>query len=397
MRYPDLFRNALMASHQITVRGEFWYKDAFVADFDIVNGSVSADRAGSVRRTTQVGIDPNLKDVPEVKAILNPYGTYIKLFRGIRYPNGVREEYQVFFGRIDQVEDSLQTLILRASDRAADIVDARFESHKWAGDYGAIGTLTCANCARALILDVLPSATVLIQQQASNPNRNLLVAGDTGWDRERSDALDQMCTAIGAEWFADVAGTFYIRDLPAVATATTTVAWIVDSGDSGVMVDRTSVHDRQNVYNNVVVISEPFNGVEPARGSAKDDDDPNSPLYYGGPYGKVTGFYEGQQVTTTAEANNLAETLLQQNLSAVKSISVQCVANPKLQLADVVRVFDPRNNIDGMFFLQSFSLPLDPETLMDMTLYSARYALSPGTYGDMPRRLPEGAQWRPTP
>lgn len=396
MRYPDLFRNALMSSHQITVRGEFWKRDAFVADFDIVTGSVNADRAGSVRRTAQVGVDPNIAKVPAVKAVLNPFGTYVKLFRGIRYANGLKEEYQVFQGRIDQVEDSLQTMTLRASDRASDIIDARFETTKWAGDYGTIGTLRCADCAKAIILDVLPTATVLIEQQPTNPNKDIKVTGDTSWERERSDAMDQMCTAIGAEWFADTLGQFHIRDLPAVATDSTAVAWIVDSGDSGVMVERTSTNDRQNVYNSVVVISEPFNGTEPARGVRRDDDDPNSPTYWGGPFGKITGFYEGQQVTSTLEANNLAQQLLQQNLAAVKSVSVQCVANPKIQLADVVRVFDPRNNIDGMYFVQSFDMPLDPETLMTMTLYSARAQLSPGRYGDMPRRLPEGAVWQPT-
>jgi len=308
----------------------------------------------------------------------------------------LREEYQVFYGRVDQLEDSLQTLTLRASDAASEIIDARFETTKWAGEYGAIGTLTCAQCAKAVINEVLPAANVLIEQQPTNPNKDLKVTADTNWERERSDALDQLSTSIGAEWFADMFGQFHIRDLPAVVSATTPIAWIIDSGDSGVMVNRTSVNDRQCVYNNVVVISEPFNGVEPARGNAKDTDS-NSPTFYGGPFGKITGFYEGQQVTSNAGANALAQQLLQQNLSSVKSVSVECVANPKIQLADVVRVFDPRNNIDAMYFVQSFELPLDPESLMTMTLYSARKQLAVGVYGDMPRGIPEGASWQPTP
>jgi len=50
-----------------------------------------------------------------------------------------------------------------------------------------------------------------------------------------------------------------------------------------------------------------------------------------------------------------------------------------------------------MYFVQSFELPLDPESLMTMTLYSARKQLAVGVYGDMPRGIPEGASWQPTP
>lgn len=396
MRYPDLFRNALMASHQMTARGEFWYKDVFVANFDIVSGSVSGDRAGSVRRTAQVSVDPHVPEIPAMKDRLNPYGTYVKLFRGVRYPNGRREEYQVFYGRIDQVEEALQTLQIRCSDRAADVVDARFENTTWAGNYGTIGTLTCADCARALILEVLPTATVTIDITDA-ALRALKVSGDTSWTRERSDALDQMAGACGAEWFASMYGDFYIRQLPAVADSSTPVKWIVDTGDTGVLVTRTNVNDRQGVYNHVVVISEPFDGREPARGNAYDNTDPLSPTFYGGPFGKVTGFFEGQQVDSNLNADKLAGQLLQQAIAAVKSISVECVANPQLQLADVVRVFDPRNEIDGMFFVQSFELPLDPETPMRMVLYSARQQLTRETFGDLRRSLPKGAVWQPIP
>lgn len=395
MRYPDLFRNTLMGSHQITARGEFWYQGSLLTGFDMVSGSVSADRAGSVRRTAQIEVDPHISEIPAMKDRLTPYGTYVKLFRGVRYPNGMTEEYQTFYGRIDQVEESLQTVSIRCSDRAADIVDARFEDEKWAGDFGTIGTLTCADCAKALILDVIPSAAVTIDI-SDVALKAIKVSGDTSWPRERSDALDQMVTACGAEWFASMYGDFFIRQLPAVATDATPVKWIVDTGDAGVLVNRTNVNERQGVYNHVVVISEPFDGRDPARGDAKDDDDPLSPTFYGGPFGKVTGFFEGQQVDSNINAGKLAEQLLQQAIAAVKSITVECVANPQLQLADVVRVFDPRHAIDGMFFVQSFELPLDPESSMRMTLYSARQKLARG-YRDMPRRIPKGATWQPLP
>jgi uncharacterized protein DUF5047 len=384
-----------MTSHQITARGEFWYKGVLLTGFSIVSGSVTADRAGSVRRTAQVQIDPHVSEIPAMKDRLTPYGTYVKLFRGVRYPNGMTEEFQVFYGRIDQVEESLQTISIRCSDRAADIIDARFEDTKWAGDFGVIGTLTCADCAKALIVDVIPAAIVTIDISDA-AMKAIKVSGDTSWQRERSDALDQMSTACGAEWFASMYGDFFIRQLPAVATDSTPIKWIIDTGDAGVLVNRTNVNDRQSVYNHVVVISEPFDGREPARGNAYDDDDPLSPTFYGGEFGKVTGFFEGQQVDSNINANKLAEQLLQQAISAVKSISVECVANPQLQLADVVRVFDPRNAIDAMFFVQSFELPLDPETPMRMTLYSARQKLA-RSYGDMRRRIPVGATWQPIP
>lgn len=393
-RYTDPFLNALMYSHQIVVRGELWYNNALVGPIDIVGGSVNADRAGSVRRTAQLQLDAGVLDDPVTGPRLDPYGSRVKLFRGIRYAAGAVEEVQVFFGRIDAVEVRLDGIAVRCSDLAADVVDARFLTPMSPSRLAGAPT-TLLGCIKALVNDVHPgmgwnTSGVTATTATVNPA--------TTWSQERGDALDSLCTQLqgGCEWYIDVDGTAHVHPLPAVITAGTPAVWILDTGDLGVLVDRTATVDRQGVYNGVAVTGEPIGGTQPAEGTWTDTT-PGSSTLWGGPFGKVVAYYTGQQLSpnTTAEAQKLAQTLGVNSIASVRNLTATCIPNPKLRLGDVVRVFSASADIDGMYFVQNFTLPLDPEQAMTVTLYAALEQA--GTqWRDAELRIPEGATWRPT-
>lgn len=377
-RYEDPFLNALMFSHQAFVRGELWFAGSKVMDLAFVSGTVAADRGSTVRRRFTGTVDP--RTVPlRLDDALTPYGGLIKVWRGVRYPNGQRTEYQVFSGRVESVEFGLTTVAISASDAAAGLVDARFET-----PYRATRGMKVVDQIKAIIHDVDATAVVTDLTGATNT-----ISTPATWDRERTEALDNLAQTIGAEWFAGPDGVFYINRLPAITGQA--AVWIVDSGDTGVAINRTTAMDRSRVYNAVVVNGEPPDGQSPAYGVARDND-PNSPTRWGGPFGKVPKFFSSQFITTNTQAQNVATEMLGDAVAGTRSVSISCVPNPRLATGDVVYVSTGAGEYDGMYFVNTFNLPLEPETPMtlgcNLALESTAEGLRPA-----PRLLGEGVRW----
>lgn len=390
-RYADKFLNALMYSHQIWIRAELWYGQpaAWVAALNIANGSINGERSGSVRRTATITVDPGALKLPHFE----PYGARLKLFRGIVYPGGGVEEVQVFYGRIEAIESSLDGVTVRASDLAADIMDARFLVSPMSPGALPGAPTKILDAIKALILDVHPG--IAFDTTGIKPESNIALAPGTNWSQERGDALDSLCTQLqgGCEWFIDMNGVANIRPLPAVLPLGTAPVWVIDSGDEGVLIERSSTVDRQNVYNGAVVFGEAVGGDTGAT-NHWEDDRPGSLTHWDGPFGHSVQYYNGQQVNTTQAALDLAKNMVLNSISAIRSLNVTCVANPKLQLGAVVRVFSARAEIDGVFYVQSLTLPMEPETAMTLTVNSALEA-SGTSYRDAELRIPEGAVWQP--
>lgn len=355
--YPDRFRNALRYSHQVTVRGELWYDGVKVDDLTFVSGSVSADRRSTVRRTLTANIDPAKAPV-SMSSAMAPYGSIIKVWRGIRYPDGTVEDYPIFTGRIDEVQFSRTQVSVRASDMAIAIVDARFIGSRKA----TRGSTIVANM-QDIILEAIPDAVIDVTTTATDT-----VVTPAAWDRERNEALDGLAKSIGAEWFAGPDGHFHIDPLPALNDRP--ADWVVDAGEAGVMVDRRNVLDRTGVYNMVEVISEPPDGQE--QWSAEVGDwEPTSPTYAYGPFGFVPRFFVSQFISTYDQAEATAWAMLADVVALSKGVTVTCIANPAIYGQNVVYVGNTStNDWDGMYFLESFTIPLDPESPMTMTLSS---------------------------
>jgi Domain of unknown function (DUF5047) len=391
-RYSDVFLNTLMDSHQVTVRGELYYGGTKVGDLNVVNGTVTCDRQASVRRTATLTLDPTAATDAVLGPNLHPFGPRVRLYRGVRYASGLADEAQVFSGRVDTVDESLGGVELRCSDEAAQVVDARFPHETPASAYGQS---LVRNLARALIQECFPTPPTVTFDAGVAAN-NLTVQPATSFAQERSDALDSLCTQLQAEWYAMPDGTFAITTLPGDISPLTTPAWVIDSGDSGVLVSRVTTTDRANVANGVFVASEPVGGTTPAYGShtISAADDPTGQMVWGGVFGKVPRFYTGQQVNSTAAAQALAQRLALNQLSVPHAVAVECVVNPRLMLTSVVRVYDRRVDLDQMMYVQAMTIPLAPDQPMRLTLYRSLIQTPTGITAQ-PLAVPPGCTWRP--
>lgn len=381
-RYPEVWKNALMYPHMATARAELFYGNVKVGDLPIVSGSVRADRGSSVRRTLDMEVDPRLAP-SEVTSKLTPYGSRVKAYRGIRMPDNTVYEFGVFEGRVESVEFGQSSVSIRGSDRGADIVDARFEI-----PYSSTLNIKVTDQMTAIIVDAIPGAIVNVDPACPTG----IITTPATWDRERAEALDNLAQTIACDWWARPDGTIRIGPTPANVT-TTDPEWIVDSGDLGVVITRTTSLDRASVYNAMVVNGEPPDGGVPAYGVARDTD-PNSPTFYGGPFGKVPKFFSSQFLTTDAQAQAVANGMLVDGLSGNQSVNVDCIPNPDLMVGSVVLVSTGDGDFDGLYYINSFSLPLDPESSMSMVLnVGYENAVDVNTFARARPRVGVGISW----
>lgn len=381
-RYTDRFLEALMYSHRMTARAELFYGGAKVADIDLSSsdGSVSADRGAITRRTFTATLDP--RQIPtSVTDRITPYGSQLKVWRGIQYNDFAVEEYPVFFGRIDSIDFSRDTFKVTCSDMASQVADTRFESPRTATRGAQI-----TSQMRDLILEAVPGATINI-----TANSTATITTPAVWDRERTEALDNLGFSIGAEWYAMADQSWAISALPA-SVPSGAASWIIDSGDTGVTISRATNLDRSTVFNAVVVNGEPADQGTPAYGVARDTN-ASSPTVWGGAFGKVPTFFSSQFVSTNAQAVTTAQSLLGQVIAGTRSVNIECVPNPKVALADVVMVFNDQKGFDGLYYVQSFALPINPGSAMSIVCHTA---LDPSVNGDLvdaPVILAEGITW----
>jgi hypothetical protein len=351
-----------MYPHQITVRGELIWNNVVIAAVPIVDGSVSGDRQSVVRRTLNAEVDPRMAPT-SLQDQLTPYGAFIRVFRGIRYPNGFVQEYPVFSGRVDSVDFGREHSVVAASDLGAFVSDARFEK-----PYTATRNLTIVDQMKAIITDAYAAATFTINASSAGK-----ITTPATWDRERAEALDNLAGTISAEWYASADGTFHID--PIAALSVSQALWIVDAGDTGVAISHSTQLDRQAVYNAVVVNGEPPDGQVPAYGVARDTD-PNSLTRWGGPFGKVPKFFSSQFITTNAQAQAVAASMLVDAVSSSRAVSVTCVPNPRIRVGDVIYVTERLgSDWDGMYFVNSLTMPLGPDSVMSMVCKMAADAI----------------------
>lgn len=346
--YTDDLLNALMFSHQPTLRAELWYAGAKVENLNIANGTVSADRGSVVRRTADLTIDPG--QAPQsLTDRMGPYGSIVKIWRGVRFPDNSVLDRQIFWGRIDSVDYAENALTVRCSDLAAFVTDARFEAPvtkaKGTNRFTAI---------RDLIQDAIPGITV-----TDNSGKVQTLAADKVEDRDRTAMLNSLANDMGCDWYATPDGVFVVAPFPSLTSTNNPAgaSWIINTGDQGVLVSRHTTLERTGIYNAMVVNSEPPDNTAPIRSVARDNN-PNSPTKWGGPFGKVPKFYTSAYIKTQADADSNAVSMLAQALSATNALDVQCVPNPRLMLGDLVWVESGRSMFTGMYFVQSFTMPL---------------------------------------
>lgn len=324
------FLSALRTSHQAVVRVDAYAPGAatlLASDLPVAEGSVTADASSQVRRTLSLTVsDPALMPIGENDA-LSPYGSELYVLRGIEYPTGDTEWCPLGVFRVEDVQRGLadQPVQVTAVDRAKAVADRQFEAPRQ-----PTGSGTRASWITTLVREVWPGVPVT----DTTGNTDALPYPPPVWEQDRWAAIEELATSIGAEVFFGQRGGLMIRPEP---TITDTVAWWVDAGASGVLVDGERVISRENTYNVVVATGETTGQFLPARAVVADTD-PASPTRVDGPFGRVPTFYTSPLLRTSAQATKAATALLGRVRALNRQLELSAVPNPALEPGDVIEV-----------------------------------------------------------
>jgi len=321
---------ALRTSHAVTYRVTAYTPEGGVLeDVPISGGSVTYDAGSQVRRTADLTVsDPNLWPLHPAAA-LSPVGSELFVEYGINVPGAATFWVPLIRGPVQKVKrsrpGSSDAVTLSIADRSAKVAEDRFDAPTQ-----TLGGRTCVAEITRLIQETLPGVEVLDLTGSTQ------VAPVLDIDKERwADGIEKLADAIGAEVYADRVGGFVIAPVPSLANGT--ASWLVDAGETGVLVTFEEELSREKVYNAVIASGERTDGI-PAVYAKVVDDEPGSPTFYGGTFGRRPYFLSSQLLTSQAQCLAAAQARFERVRGLHATVSLTQVPNPGIDPGDLLTV-----------------------------------------------------------
>lgn len=315
----------------------------------LISGSVSAQLSGRVTRSAEFTL-PDTFYPQTATDLLAPERAIVQISTGIGYPDGSREIFPVFTGRVYEASQAESgTVTFRGDDLAADVVAFRFETPN--SSQSGPATSTIGEIQR-LIRDAYDAAT-FGTHDADDGEVPVLA-----WDEDRGQALDDLSSSLQSRWYALGNGDFVVRKYP--YTATTPLLTLSD-GIGGVVSGATRSKTRDGVTNSVTVVSERLDGTSPVRAIVRDNN-AASPTYFSGLFGKVSQIITIQTPVDEFIATLLAKKQLVSSLALAEQWSASIVPDATLEPGDTVTISYRGASADQV--LDSITYPLTADGTM---------------------------------
>ncbi|MFI1830674.1 DUF5047 domain-containing protein [Streptomyces sp. NPDC020412] len=344
--YPvsERFLQALSGSYSPITQATLFRADGIVEQLAIIGGTVTVDRSQQSRRTCSITF-ADLSLIPRTAAAaLATFGARLRISRGVRLGED-RELVSVGVFRVDSISGDIDTGPVTFTGKSLEsfIADDRFTA-----PYRASGTAVGA--ITALIQRSAPGSAIDSARAVDAPigPRSYDVEGDP-WA-----AVTEIGTTIGCEVYCDADGVFVVAPLPDIAT--TTPVWTIAAGHGGAYIQANRGMSTEGVRNGWLVRGENTESNVAPVSALVVDNDPGSPTYWSGPFGRRPGFYTSPTITTTAAATAAGTLKLRASVAPNATADISTLPNPALEPGDVIRVVYP----DGTRELhQVHSFPID--------------------------------------
>lgn len=334
------FRARVVAGHQTGV-------DPDGTEIKILDGDVQLDATADVRSTLDLTTDGTGMWPTSASSLLAPFGNQVFAERGVEVAGGVREWVSQGYFRIqgpEQDDAPDGPIRLTCQDRMAGVVEARLLAPR-----PFTATALLGDVVEELVLEVYPAA-VIEWDDASDAEQlgRALVA-----EEDRYTFLRDLVTAAGKVMYFDYRGVLVIKSLPDPGTP----VFDVNYGEGGVLIELSRQLSREGVYNAVVATGEAADTQAPVRAVAFDNN-PLSPTYFSGAFGPVPRFYSSPFITTQAQAQSAAESILRQQLGLPYSVDFTAVPNPALEPGDPIQVRYSDKHAAETHIVERLTIPL---------------------------------------
>jgi hypothetical protein len=339
------FTAALAYSHRTLTR-----VTAAGIQLPIESGSVTMNRAANVRRTASL----TLRDDPATPGLLDSLDTATQLVieKGIQFLDGSSEYVTIatLYLQEHESDPARQAMTIALSD-AGQLVDDYPLVYAWAPVTGTT-PLTVVAAIKTLVDDALPGTLTWDVDAAISTTQSTLPGSVYKAGTGRWSAINELASMLGAAVYPGPDDTWHITP----ATVTAAPVAVVASGAGGVLVKASVKGSRRDIFNGV--------GIEWGSTDVEGgivlivDDDPASPTYWDGPWGRKPKPTIKLAVTTQAQAVVAGTAALAGLKGAQSGISFQSVYNPLLEPSDVVTVApSPSSGQDHV--LDRITLPVD--------------------------------------
>lgn len=328
----DSFLNTIRGAHKAVFRARVCAPGQTGVNptgttINILEGDVTFDTGSDVNGTMDITTDLTW---PATAASTGaPYGQEIFIERGVQYASGTQEWVGLGYFRIDSVEQANApkgAVRITGSDRMANIRDDRPLQLIVFSSGTSVGAVI-----DFVVQDAIPGAVTVYDWAAYSAT----LQSDHILDDDRVKFLNEILTSYGKVAYFDYAGRYQVKTPPSY---TNPPVWLVNAGTNGVLCSMKRTISRDSVYNGVVATGEPVgNDVAPVRGQALDLVT-TSPTYWFGTFGKVPRFFASSFLTTVAQCNSAAASILANSTGIPYIVELGVVPNPALEGWDVLQV-----------------------------------------------------------
>lgn len=351
---PTVAELATSPVQQVLVACTLYASGEVAATPAVVGGSVTADGRRSILRDAQIDFAPTDDlTAAELYELLVTPGVTIGLERGWRLPDGT--ELLVGLGRFvpDTPELKRDAAGWRVSTGATDVA-IKVQRARWTDPYQVASGTALATALSELLQDRYPQISTRITTDLcpETMGSGLVTEAGDGTD-PWSDAVN-LAGAYGYALYPDTSGVVTVRK---ISPATDAPSFTFARGAAAVVTELTKSSPLERTYNGVIATGEGSELETPVRGEAWDDN-PSSPTYRYGPFGKVPYFYSSSLMTTADQCEQAAAKILAAHLGRVEDLSWRSAVHPGLQPWDVVGLEEEDGSVTS-YLLDSVTIPLD--------------------------------------
>lgn len=347
-----LFDATVSRPHTVLVSADVLAGGKVIASgLPVSGGTVDGNRAQFARQTCTVAIgDPAYIPTGAPGDLLAPYGNELRVWRGAITPAGPELMCLGTFGIRSvsyEVGVAFKGVMVTGLDRCKRLAETRFPYPRTSQ-----AQVSAINQVITLISEVVPYAEIRVDPRLLDQTLPQVT-----WRSDRDKAIADIMSSLGGEIFCDPYGAFVLQPIPAPSGAP---VFTVQGGDGGVLVGAQPTVTRDGVFNGVLAYSSTTNVEEPPIVSdLMIDDDPTSPTFWGGNFGKVVGYYESSLLTDYTQANTAARALLLNQIGAARSINYSQLVNAAVELGDIGLVVNPDTGIAERHLHDQLTVPLE--------------------------------------
>lgn len=329
---------------------------------NVVGGKISCNRAASFRRYVQ---DLTIADETGtlVPTLPNDFfsavaGNELRLSVGMIVDSLNEYVVQGIFGlagaKTEDHADGL-TVTLTAYDRGRLFSRAKRIAPKV---FDASNSTLIRDAIVSTLQDVAPGLVIINDSPAYLTPSQVCDTTQDPWEFCR-----KLADSMGYELFFDRVGNCILQKVPDPNDPAATVGWTYAEGAQAILLNVDRDQSNEQTFNGVVVT-----GMNPSNGSPVRvvawDDNPASPTYYLGPYGRNPDFVQSDKVGTVDQATAMAIARLNEQKGLTEQVTFSIVPNPAMEPSDLVQLVRAKSKFpasgpgSGPLLVDSFDINL---------------------------------------